>query len=108
MATGTRTAAGTQDGDSTAASAPRTAPATRLMSAPTLRCHSGGSWRRASAPSTPVSVLVMYVLDIRPRRRTATLCMPIAAAPSTRACPVDHGTGLRSQMLIEATSMVPW
>ena len=25
-----------------------------------------------------------------------------------RACPVDHGTGLRSQMLIEATSMVPW
>jgi len=27
---------------------------------------------------------------------------------STRACPVDHGTGSRSQMLIEATSMVPW
>jgi hypothetical protein len=26
----------------------------------------------------------------------------------TRACPVDHGTGSRSQMLIEATSMVPW
>ncbi len=25
-----------------------------------------------------------------------------------RACPVDHGTGSRSQMLIEATSMVPW
>jgi hypothetical protein len=24
-----------------------------------------------------------------------------------RACPVDHGTGWRSQMLIEATSMVP-
>ena len=27
---------------------------------------------------------------------------------SLRACPVDHGTGSRSQMLIEATSMVPW
>ena len=27
---------------------------------------------------------------------------------TTRACPVDHGTGSRSQMLIEATSMVPW
>jgi hypothetical protein len=26
----------------------------------------------------------------------------------SRACPVDHGTGSRSQMLIEATSMVPW
>jgi hypothetical protein len=25
----------------------------------------------------------------------------------TRACPVDHGTGSRSQILIEATSMVP-
>ncbi len=25
-----------------------------------------------------------------------------------RACPVDHGTGSRSQMWIEATSMVPW
>ena len=27
---------------------------------------------------------------------------------AARACPVDHGTGSRSQMLIEATSMVPW
>ena len=27
---------------------------------------------------------------------------------TSRACPVDHGTGSRSQMLIEATSMVPW
>jgi len=27
---------------------------------------------------------------------------------AVRACPVDHGTGSRSQMLIEATSMVPW
>ena len=32
----------------------------------------------------------------------------ILAGPGTRACPVDHGTGSRSQMLIEATSMVPW
>ena len=36
------------------------------------------------------------------------LCQEIGAVPATRACPVDHGTGLRSQMLIEATSMVPW
>jgi len=29
--------------------------------------------------------------------------------PGPRACPADHhGTGSRSQMLIEATSMVPW
>jgi hypothetical protein len=26
----------------------------------------------------------------------------------TRACPVDHGTGSRSQMRIDAMSMVPW
>jgi hypothetical protein len=25
----------------------------------------------------------------------------------TRVCPVDHGTGSRSQILIDATSMVP-
>jgi hypothetical protein len=27
---------------------------------------------------------------------------------STRPCPVDHRAGSRSQILIEATSMVPW
>jgi 4-oxalocrotonate tautomerase len=32
----------------------------------------------------------------------------LAAGNGARACPVDHGTGSRSQMLIEATSMVPW
>ena len=30
------------------------------------------------------------------------------ASTTARACPVDHGTGSRSQMLIEATSIVPW
>ena len=29
------------------------------------------------------------------------------AAPETRACLVDHGTGWRSQILIEATLTVP-
>jgi len=35
-------------------------------------------------------------------------CDDAVTAIGTRACPVDHGTGSRSQMLIEATSMVPW
>jgi DNA-binding MarR family transcriptional regulator len=45
-----------------------------------------------------------------------TILMQLSEAPGrtlrmtdlARACPVDHGTGSRSQMLIEATSMVPW
>ena len=32
---------------------------------------------------------------------------PRLTYPKTRACPVDHGTGSRSQILIEAISMVP-
>jgi hypothetical protein len=31
----------------------------------------------------------------------------LVTARSARACPLDHGTGSRSQILIEATSMVP-
>ncbi len=34
-----------------------------------------------------------------------------AARPTAgqlRACPVDHGTGSRSQIRIDATSTVPW
>ena len=30
------------------------------------------------------------------------------ASRHRRACPVDHGTGSRSQILMDATSMVPW
>jgi hypothetical protein len=37
-----------------------------------------------------------------------TTARPAMASRTARACPVDHGTGSRSQMLIEATSMVPW
>lgn len=41
--------------------------------------------------------------------------LPVPATPGsldgarapTRACPVDHGTGSRSQILMDATSMVP-
>ena len=38
------------------------------------------------------------------RARISLLAVSVAAA---RACPADHGTGSRSQILIEARSMVP-
>ena len=61
-------------------------------STPVLRCHSDGQRRIASACRTPVSVLVRYVVDIGPRRRTAALCIPIpaaAAASSARRGPPE-------------------
>jgi hypothetical protein len=36
-----------------------------------------------------------------------TLIDALAVAMVTRACPVDHGAGSRSQILIDAMSMVP-
>jgi ubiquinone/menaquinone biosynthesis C-methylase UbiE len=39
---------------------------------------------------------------------TAEAGIVCGVRPSSRACPVDHWTGSRSHMLIEATSMVPW
>jgi hypothetical protein len=74
------TAAGTASGACTAANAPSTAPTRKAASTPVLRCHWDGQRPIASACSTPVRVLVRYVVDICPRRRTAVLCIPIPAA----------------------------
>jgi len=59
----------------------REANRSNAVSTPVLRCHSDGQRRIASACSRPVRVLlVRYVVDIGPRRRTAALCTPIPAA----------------------------
>ena len=45
--------------------------------------------------------------QIREARHKAGLRTFVVATYRARACPVDHGTGWRSQILIEATSTVP-
>ncbi len=42
----------------------------------------------------------------RPSRASCASCS--SSCRPARACPADHGTGSRSQMMIKATSMVPW
>jgi hypothetical protein len=54
----------------------------------------------------------LHLGQLTPEVRTAAMecCRRLTDAGRqhpTRACPVDHGTGSRSQILIEATSMVP-
>jgi len=50
----------------------------------------------------PEQMLVYFTTGEVPESKLAAL-----AAETARACPVDHGTGWRSQIKIEATSMVP-
>ena len=68
-------------------------------------------------PGSVFAFLAEHRTELFPDSFTADLFPSRTGRPSlpadlvrvgARACPVDHGTGLRSQMLIEATSMVPW
>jgi hypothetical protein len=53
-----------------------------------------------------VSVLAGVPFTDSPRC-TDSLLAALTRGTETRACPADHGTGSRSQILIEARSMVP-
>ena len=59
------------------------------------------------AASVPDSAVVTLNGIVASAAATEAL-QQLTGFAGTRACPVDHGTGSRSQMLTEATSMVPW
>jgi gas vesicle structural protein len=54
-----------------------------------------------------VSLVGIEILTIDARIVVASVDTFLRFAEATRACPLDHGTGSRSQILIEATSTVP-
>jgi hypothetical protein len=73
--------------------------------APLVRVEVKGHLRRAVAAAW---LELRTACSGRRRGRVGAVLTKPGCANTARTCPVDHGTGSRSQMLIEATSMVPW